>query len=277
MIPNDKWFTEEDTRTGTAFSLRLGQKLQEEQTPWQHIAIYATETFGKLMVIDGCIMLTSRDNFLYHEMMAHPILRTHPAPRRVAIIGGGDCGTLTEVLKHPEVEEVVQVDIDKRVTRLSERYFPELCQRNADTRVRFHFEDGIRWLREAPAGSLDVIIVDSTDPVGPAQGLFTRPFHESCLRALGEDGMVVQQSESPLLHESLFRSIGEHLRQAGFARTRALHFPQPVYPSGWWSATLAGKRDFSDRPRSDEMLPGVRYYNADIHRAAMAQPTFLRK
>src|SRR5690625_5035041 len=206
-MTSGQWFTEKDTRSGAAFSLRLGQKLHEEQTPHQHIAIFETAAFGMLMVIDGCIMLTTRDHFIYHEMLAHPVLRTHPAPRRAAIIGGGDCGTLTEVLKHPGVKEVIQVDIDERVTRLSERYFPELCRCNNDPRVRFHFGDGIRWLREAPAGSLDVILVDSTDPVGPAEGLFSRPFHESCLRALGGEGMLAQQSESPLLHESLFRSV----------------------------------------------------------------------
>ena len=123
-LDDANWFTEVCDEGGTAFSLRIREKLHEEQSDYQHIAIYETETYGRLMVIDGFIMLTDRDNFLYHEMMSHPALYTHPAPRRVLIIGGGDCGTLREVLKHPEVERADQVEIDERVTRLAEEYFP---------------------------------------------------------------------------------------------------------------------------------------------------------
>ncbi|RMG51815.1 MAG: polyamine aminopropyltransferase, partial [Gammaproteobacteria bacterium] len=127
---DDHWFSEAYEADGCAVSLRVRRLLHEEQTPYQHIAIWETEHWGNLMVIDGCIMLSSRDNFIYHEMLAHPALFSHPEPCRVAIIGGGDCGTLREVLRHPEVEHCVQVEIDERVTRLSERYFPELCEAN---------------------------------------------------------------------------------------------------------------------------------------------------
>jgi len=136
------WFTELCDEAGSAFSLRIRAKLHEEQTPFQKIEIYETTDFGNLMVIDGFIMLSSRDNFLYHEMMSHPVLFTHPAPKRVLIIGGGDCGTLREVLRHPDVETVEQVDIDERVTRLSEIHFPELCEANDDPRAHLHFADG---------------------------------------------------------------------------------------------------------------------------------------
>ncbi|MFQ5489058.1 MAG: polyamine aminopropyltransferase, partial [Gammaproteobacteria bacterium] len=132
MTLDKGWFTEICEEGGSAFSLKIKGKLHEEQTPYQTIAIYETETFGNLMVIDGFVMLSSRDNFLYHEMLAHPALFTHDNPRRVLIIGGGDCGTLREVLQHQEVEEVWQVEIDERVTRLAERYFPELCAANDD-------------------------------------------------------------------------------------------------------------------------------------------------
>src|SRR5690606_11377001 len=157
---------------------------------------------GRLMVIDGSIMLTQRDNFLYHEMMSHPALFTHPDPKRVVIIGGGDCGTLREVLKHASVESVVQIDIDERVTRLSERFFPELCSSNGDPRADLRFEDGIEWIKRAADGSIDVLIIDSTDPVGPAVGLFAVDFYRECCRALAANGVMVQQSESPLLHAS---------------------------------------------------------------------------
>jgi len=120
---DDNWFTEIYAQESIAFPLRIRRKLHEETTPYQTISIYETETFGNLMAIDGCVMLSGRDNFLYHEMMAHPVLFTHRKPKRVAIIGGGDCGTLQEVLRHPNIEEVWQAEIDERVTRLSETWF----------------------------------------------------------------------------------------------------------------------------------------------------------
>ena len=279
MIKNtdSSWFTEIYREGGSAFSLQIREKLHEEQSQFQHIEIYSTTHFGNLMVIDGCYMLTTFDNFLYHEMMSHPALFTHPDPRRVVIIGGGDCGTLREVLKHPSVEHALQVDIDERVTRLSEQYFPELCESNNDPRAELYFGDGIQWMKDAPAGSVDVIIVDSTDPVGPAEGLFTEAFFRSCYEALGDTGVIVQQSESPLFHfESIIQPMHNAMRGAGFSDSVTLPFPQPIYPSGWWSATLAGKapvhgfraNDARDKPFK------TRYYNADMHQGALAQPEF---
>jgi spermidine synthase len=279
MALDDGWFTEVYTPGGTAFSLRVSARLHEERSPYQRLEIYETETFGTLMVIDGCVMLTDRDNFLYHEMMSHPALFAHARPRRVVIVGGGDCGTLREVLRHPEVEQATQVEIDERVTRLAERYFPELCEANGDLRAALRFEDGLAFMGAAEPGSADVIVVDSTDPVGPAVGLFQEPFCRDCLRALGEGGILVQQSESPLLHlETIIAPLHRAMRAAGFADTRTLHFPQPVYPSGWWSATLARKGLALDgfREADARARPFVtRYYDAEVHRAAFALPPFL--
>lgn len=281
MSLDDSWFTEPHAGAGSAFSLRITEKLHEERSPFQLIEIYDTETFGKLMVIDGCYMVTGRDNFLYHEMMTHPALFTHPDPKRVLIIGGGDCGTLREVLKHQDVERVWQVDIDEAVTRLSEKYFPELCESNGDIRARLLFEDGIQWIKDADDASIDIIIVDSTDPVGPAEGLFGEAFYRQCQRALHSDGILIQQSESPLLHLELIKGMHKAMRDAGFRETRTLHYPQPSYPSGWWSATLASKettgldgfREHDVRNRTFK----TRYYNADIHKACLAQPEFCRE
>src|SRR5262245_30630267 len=132
MTLDQHWFNEIYSAEGSAFSLKIKGKLHDEKTPYQHIEIYATEKFGNLMVIDGCVMLTSRDNFLYHEMMSHVALFTHPQPKKVVIIGGGDCGTLQETLRHSSVTEVWQIEIDELVTRLAEKYFPELCRANKD-------------------------------------------------------------------------------------------------------------------------------------------------
>ncbi|VAW75010.1 Spermidine synthase [hydrothermal vent metagenome] len=272
-----EWFTEVCEDHGCAISFRIRQKLHEEKTPYQHIEIYETTNFGNLMVIDGFVMLTSRDNFLYHEMMSHPALFTHPEPKRVVIIGGGDCGTLREVLKHDGVEHVLQVEIDERVTRLAEQYFPELCESNNDPRAGFFFGDGIQWMKEAEAGSIDIIIVDSTDPIGPAEGLFSEDFYRSCHHALGDTGLMVQQSESPLLHyKSIIQPMHCAMQAAGFTHTHTLPFPQPCYPSGWWSATLAGKQGVNRFRESEAENPGLntQYYTPAIHQGALAMPAF---
>ncbi len=273
------WFTEVHDLTGSAFSLRCRRKLHEERSPYQTIEVYETEAFGNLMVIDGFTMLSSREHFLYHEMLAHPVLLTHPDPKHLCIIGGGDCGTLREVLKHDGVEQVTQIDIDERVTRIAERFFPELTAGNDDPRATLLFADGIHWMAEAPDAGLDAIIIDSTDPVGSAQGLFTADFYRDCRRALGDGGLLVQQSESPLYHLDIIAAMHEDLKGAGFGATQTLFFPQTIYPSGWWSATMAcTEPEIPAFRRIDaEVLLGTRYYNADIHAAALAQPELVRK
>lgn len=280
MSLDKTWFTEAVEATGTAFSLKLGEKLVEEQTPYQKIEIYKTETFGYLMTIDGCTMVSTRDNFLYHEMMSHPALNSHPSPQTVVIVGGGDCGTLREVLKHPEVKKATQVEIDERVTRLAEQYFPELCEKNNDPRATLFFGDGIQWMKDVEPGSIDLIIIDSTDPVGPAEGLFGRKFYVDCLRALKPDGLLAQQSESPLLHLELLREMHATMRVAGFAQTHLITFPQPLYPSGWWSGSIAKKSAAPLVERLDAVAIAALdtlFYNVDTHRAAFAVPNFVRK
>jgi len=279
MSLDNTWFSEIDFPNGCAFSLQIKAKLHEEQTPFQRIAIYETKHFGHLMTIDGFIMLTERDNFIYHEMMSHPVLFTHPQPRRVVIIGGGDCGTLREVLKHSTVEHVIQVDIDERVTRLAEQYFPSLCASNADPRAQLLFEDGIQWMAQAADNSADIIIVDSTDPVGPGEGLFNEAFYRHCRRVLTPQGLLVQQSESPLLHLPLLRAIHQAMRAAGFQTTQSLQFPQSVYPSGWWTATLAGYEHLTQfrLTEAQHKTFETHYYNAEIHQASLNLPTFLNR
>lgn len=278
MQTDPNWFTEVFAATGTAFSLKIKAKLHEEQTPFQRIEIHDTETFGKLMVIDGCTMVSTRDNYLYHEMMTHPVLYTHARPEVVWIIGGGDCGSLREVLRHQEVTKAVQIEIDERVTRLAEVHFPELCESNHDPRAELLFIDGIKWVKDAPAGSVDVIIVDSTDPVGPAEGLFNAAFYRECLRCLKPGGILAQQSESPLLHEDLIVAMHRTMREAGFTHTTSLVFPQCIYPSGWWSGTLASASPISGFREADVAGKdfATQYYNADVHRAAFALPEFLK-
>lgn len=274
------WHYENFDPTGSAIGYRITGKLDEVQSPFQKIEIFGTSDWGNLMLIDGAVMLTTRDNFLYHEMMSHPALFTHPAPKRVVIIGGGDCGTLREVLRHRDVEQAVQCDIDEQVTRMAEKWFPELCESNGDPRAQLLFDDGVAYMANCAPGSVDVVIVDSTDPVGPAEGLFNKAFYESCFRALKDDGILVQQSESPLALLPLIRAMRAEMAKAGFAVFKTLPFPQPCYPTGWWSCTLARKpgadANFGFREQAAEArgFP-TRYYSAGVHRGALATPPFV--
>ncbi len=280
MALDDTWFSEPCPDFGSAFSLKIKNKLHDETSQYQRIEVYDTVYFGKLMVIDGYVMLTDKDNFIYHEMMSHPALYTHTNPEKVVIIGGGDCGTLQEVLRHDNVKEAWQVEIDERVTRIAEKYFPDLCQANHDPRAHFFFGDGIQWIKNAAEASIDVIIIDSTDPIGPAEGLFATPFYQSCFKALKPHGIIVQQSESPLYHISIIKGMYTAMRKAGFTNMATLQFPQCVYPSGWWSATLAGKdsnvsqfRNFAAKNKPFKS----KFYSEDMHQSALTLPPYIKE
>ena len=276
---NNVWISETIPHMGAAFSLKTTQKLDEIQSPFQKIAVYATEHWGNLMVIDDAFMLTSLENFVYHEMLAHPALFTHPNPKHVVIIGGGDCGTLREVLKHPGVERVTQIDIDEVVTRMAEKWFPELCESNNDPRACLRFADGIQYMKDAADASADIIIVDSTDPIGPATGLFGPSFIADCYRVLSDGGIMVSQSESPFYHMDVLQNVHRAMLHAGFIDRRALLFPQPVYPGGSITCTLASKRLPLDSFRKTSAAAKTfttRYYNVGIHQGALTPPEFVR-
>jgi len=280
MTPSDTWFYENFAYTGSAIGFRITRKLEEVQSPFQKIEMFESTDWGNIMTIDGAMMVTTRDNFFYHEMMAHAPLYTHANPKNVVIIGGGDCGTLREVLKHKGVESAVQCDIDEQVTRMAEKYFPELCESNNDPRATVMFDDGLAYMANAAPESIDLIIVDSTDPVGPAEGLFNEAFYKNCLKALRPDGLLVQQSESPLALMHLIHDMRKAMSDAGFKNFRTLPFPQPCYPTGWWSATIASKSS-CDLTKFREADAGAKtfatkYYNLGIHQGALMMPEFMK-
>lgn len=243
----EDWFYEH--YAGAAIGLSVDKLLHEENSAYQKIAIFKTK-YGNLMTLDGKIMLTTQDNFIYHEMVSHPALYSHPEARRVVIIGGGDCGTLREVLRHSVVESVVQVELDERVTRVSEKFFPELCSENRNTKAQLLFEDGVAWIEQATPSSVDVIILDTTDPVGQAARLAHQDFYIACQKALANDGILVAQSQSPFAELAMVASIRREFAAAQFEQIVTLPFPQPTYPAGWWSVTLGMKRG---------RWPGIRY------------------
>lgn len=269
------WYCEEDFGA-VKLSIRVADKIHEEKSEYQKITVYDTPFFGRLLTLDDVVMLTERDEFVYHEMMIHVPLCSIPDPKSVLIIGGGDCGALREVLRHPGVERVVQCDIDERVTRVCETHFPWVQAAAADPRAEILFADGIRYIEEHQS-SFDLIVIDSTDPKGPAVGLFLRDFYQSVARALRPGGVMTAQTESPHWEAAMVGAIYAEQR-AAFKQTTAYVCSIPTYPSGCWTLAYASNDrrhdDYFDAGRAAALESDCLYYNAGIHSAAFALPNF---
>ncbi|MCL6636554.1 MAG: polyamine aminopropyltransferase [Alicyclobacillus sp.] len=272
VAKSELWFTERQN-DHLSIGLRIERVLHSEETPYQSLDVVQTVQYGNMLVLDGCIMTTERDEFVYHEMIAHVALHTHPHPRKVLVVGGGDGGAIREVVKHPSVEQAVLAEIDGRVIAASQQFFPHIASGLSDPRVRVEVTDGIRHVQEHP-GEYDIILVDSTDPVGPAVGLFARPFYEAVFRALTDDGVFVAQTESPFVNQDLIRSVWADVR-AVFPVTELYLAYVPTYPTGMWSFTLGSKRYHPLRDQQPLRIQDTRYYTADVHRAAFALPRFV--
>lgn len=273
----DGWHTEEDFH-----ALRLGLKvdavLHEERSEFQDIAVYQSEFFGKILVLDGLIMLTERDEFVYHEMLTHVPLCSMPNPKSALVIGGGDCGALREILKHESVERAVQCEIDRRVTEVSREHFSWVDGVAEDPRVELVFDDGVAFM-QARQGEFDLVIVDSTDPIGPAVGLFLREFYAEVAKSLKPGGVMVAQTESPFYAASACGKIRREMREA-FAHVDSYLGFIPTYPSGCWSWSYASNHQrwdaYLDEARAQHIAQTTRYYNPQVHRAAFALPNFAR-
>jgi spermidine synthase len=277
----ETWFEERALADNVRFCLRVERQIFSRRSPYQRVDIYDTQAFGRLMTIDGLVMVCERDEFVYHDMIVHVPLFSHPAPRNVLIIGGGDGGTLREVLKHDGIERVVMVELDEVVVEAAREHLPALSSGMDDPRAEVRIGDGLAYVREAGEGAFDVVIVDCTDPVGPAEGLFRRPFYEDCVRILGDDGIVCQQTESPLYSPELVRAVPRTMREAGFVLTRTAQAHCVSYPSGWWTFTLGSKRvDPATGFRADDAAGRrfrTRYYNEALHRGCFMLPTLVRE
>ncbi len=268
----------------TGLTVGVNRILFSEQSPYQKVEVFETDTWGNLLTIDGMVMLSEKDEFVYHEMMTHVGLFSHPNPKRVLIIGGGDGGSAREVLRHPEVEQVDMVEIDEAVVRASRQYLPEVGDFE-NPRLKVHYEDGAAFVRNVKE-PYDVIIVDGSDPVGPAEGLFSKAFYDACYNALTETGVLTAQTESPWV-PAYHRSISDLFAVLGelFAVSRMYLASIPLYPTGLWSMAFAGK---GSSPLSEETLRRVRdgipklnaklrYYNMEVHQGAFAIPGFIKK
>ena len=191
----DLWYTENHTEN-VKFSIRVDRQLASEQSDFQRIDIFESQEFGKILTLDGYLMVTEKDEYIYHEMITHIPMATNPDIRKVLVIGAGDGGTVRELTKYECIEKIDMVEIDEMVVELCKKYIPQTACKLDDPRVNIHFQDGLRFVRSAKAGEYDLIIVDSTDPFGVGEGLFTKEFYGNCYKALSDDGILVNQHES---------------------------------------------------------------------------------
>ena len=268
----------------TGLTVGVNRVLFSEKSPYQKVEVYETDTWGNLMTIDGMVMLSEKDEFVYHEMMTHVGLFAHPDPKRVLIIGGGDGGSAREVLRHPGVEQVDMVEIDEAVVRASKQFLPNVGDFD-NPKLNVLYEDGIAFVKNVTK-PYDVIIIDGSDPVGPAEGLFKKDFYDACYNALSGNGVLTAQTESPWVpsyHESISGLFS--ILDKVFTISKMYLAYIPLYPTGMWSMAYASK---GIDPLSKEVLDRVeqglstlnatmKYYNKEVHQGAFAIPNFVRK
>jgi len=269
------WFTEKQT-DHVGLTYKTKRILLAKRSQYQEVAIIETEQFDRMLLLDRVVQTTISDEFVYHEMIAHVPLNSHPNPRRVAVIGGGDGGTIREIIKHDCVEKAVLVEIDEQVIRASRQYLPEISSGLDDERVEVLITDGIAHIQESK-DTYDVIIIDSTDPVGPAVGLFTEEFYGDVYEALTDEGIMVAQTESPYYEPELVQRTFSRVN-ANFPITKLYLAFIPTYPSGMWSFTIGSKQH--DPLAIDGKKPEpieTRYYTHDVHKAAFCLPRFVQK
>lgn len=277
---DDLWYSEYHT-PNVRFSIKVTGQLHRETSNYQTISVFDSAEFGRFLTLDGIMMLTERDEFIYHEMITHPAMAVNPNIRTVLVIGAGDGGVARELTKYRDIEHIDVVEIDERVVAVCREYLPNTACGFDDSRVHLHFQDGLKFVRHAQ-GTYDLIVVDSTDPFGPGEVLFTREFYGSCCRALTENGILVNQHESPFYAEDAKAMRSAHRRIAQvFPVCRVYQAHIPTYPSGHWLFGFASRGPIpTENLRTEEWnalgIP-TRYYNTELHRGAFALPTYVEE
>lgn len=273
------WFSEKHTENAK-FSIRVKEQIYSEQSPFQKIDVFETEEYGKVLVIDGIVMLTERDEFIYHDMIVHVAMATNPEIKKVLVIGAGDGGTVRELTRYGTIEKIDMVEIDELVVKASREFLPFTACKLDDPRVNLYFEDGIKFV-EGKENLYDLVIVDSTDPIGPGEGLFTTEFYRNCYKALTEKGILVNQNESPYYAHNAREMKRAHRKiKSIFQISKVYQYHIPTYPTGHWLFGFASKgldpiKDLN-ADKWNSLGLKTKYYNTDIHVGAFALPTYVR-
>ncbi len=274
MSEKQDWF--EETHENIALRFRLKERLFDEKSDFQRVEVVETQEHGKLLAHDGMIMVTERDEFVYHDMITHVPMFTHPNPKNVLVIGGGDGGTVREVLKHPSVEKVTMVEIDSVVVEASKKYIPQTAGKLEDQKVTLKIADGVDFMKNSQE-TFDVIIVDSSEPIGPATPLFNIDFYKDVEARLSDNGIVVSQGESPYYDMKMQKVLVNILKEV-FPKVHIYNYCNMSYPSGLWSFTYASKglcplKDFDP----SRVHGNFEYYNPQIHWGSFMIPEFMKK
>jgi len=274
------WYTEEHT-DNVRFTIKVDKHIHSEQSPFQRIDFFDTYEFGRIFTLDGIIMLTQRDEFVYHDMIVHVPMAVNPGIKKVLVVGGGDGGSVRELTRYNTIESMEMVEIDQRVVECCREYLPQTSSKLDDPRVKLLFEDGIKFI-STKKNEYDLIIVDSTDPIGPGEGLFTEEFYRNCYEALKDDGILVNQHESPYYDDTARLMKRTHKRIKQFfpiAKVYQAHIP--TYASGHWLFGFASKKydpvkDLNDKAWNSLGLE-TKYYNTELHKGAFALPNYVIK
>jgi len=272
------WFTEKHT-PNVNFSIRVDRQICSIQSDFQRIDVFDSKEFGRFLTLDGYMMLTEKDEFIYHEMITHVPMAVHPNPKNVLVIGGGDGGVVRELARYQSVESIALVEIDSMVVEVCKKYLPFTACCLDDPKVNISYVDGMKFIRQREA-EYDLIIVDSTDPFGPGEGLFTKEFYGSCFKALRDDGIMVNQHESPFYPEDATAMQRAHKRIVkSFPISRVYQAHIPTYPSGHWLFGFASKKYYPTkdlRAEAWDMLGiNTAYYNTKLHSGCFCLPTYV--
>lgn len=274
------WFVENHS-PNVQFSMKVIEHLYTGKSEFQKIDVLQTAEFGRVLTLDGLVMVTEKDEFIYHDMITHVPMATNPDIKKVLVIGAGDGGTIRELTKYDSIEHIDMVEIDEMVVDVCRKFLPQTACKLDDPRVHLHFEDGLKFVRSRN-DEYDLIIVDSTDPFGPGEGLFTREFYGNCYKALNEDGILVNQHESPFYEEDALGMQRAHKRITGFfpvCKVYQLHIP--TYPSGHWLFGFASKKfnpiNDLNADAWNQLGLQTKYYNTDIHVGSFALPNYVKE
>lgn len=263
----------------SGLTFRIERVLEATQSEFQRIDVLESKQFGKMLALYGSLMVADNDHNAYNEMISHVPLFTHPNPKRILIIGGGDCGALTETLKHPGVELCTMCEIDKQVVETSKRHFPHLTAGLNDPRAEVLYRDGKEYIKES-GEKFDIALLDLSDPIGPAADLFQKPFHRDMFERLSDDGIMVAQSESPFYNGDAIKAMWHNLRDI-FPIVKLYTCFMPIYPSSYWSFIFCSKKydpvKDLDQSRWDHSPLATRYYNPETHRASFGLPQWVKK
>lgn len=274
------WYSEPHTKD-VKFSIKVNKQLYSAQSEFQRIDVFESAEFGRFLTLDGYMMLTEKDEFIYHEMLVHVPMSVHPKAENILVIGAGDGGILRELAQYPSIQTIDLVEIDEQVIDVCKKYLPQTACGFEDPRVTVHIADGLKYVRHAES-QYDVIIVDSTDPFGPGEGLFTKEFYGNCYNALKPDGIMVNQHESPFYEEDRLAMQRAHKRIVeSFPISRVYQAHIPTYPSGHWLFGFASKQYHpivhQQAERFKKMNIPTKYYNHQLHIGAFCLPNYVEE